>query len=402
LRQADNDRPDWCLDYVTVIDFNVAGNQVWQFPFNAWIGIAGKPNWFDGPVLRNPKYLGPAPYAKYISTGYAPAENIGTSSSPLTDATVACRSLSGVSRNSDNLDIFCADTCGQINTAAWEPAFSDGWHGWWPIGDMNVGQGGITRVVTRSRDHLDVFCVGLDGRVYTAAWEPGFTDGWHGWWNIGGPGACPGSTVEAVSRSQDKLDIFCIGMDGYVYTAAWPCDSSGGWSGWRRIGSLKAIPGSACTAVSRSTDKLDIFCVASDGGVYTAAWEPGRGDWRGWWRIGNLQAPKGSSPVAVSRSRDKLDVFCAAADGNVYTAAWQPAFSDGWHGWWQIGGLRVAPGSPVAAVSRSADKLDVFCAGCDGFTYTAAWEPAFRDGWHGWWPVSGLLAVAPTPAQSTG
>jgi hypothetical protein len=43
----------------------------------------------------------------------------------------------------------------------------------------------------------------------------------------------------------------------------------------------------------------------------------------------------------------------------------------------------------VTAVSRSADKLDVFVVGTDGRVWTAAWEPDFADGWHGWWPVGG-------------
>jgi hypothetical protein len=38
--------------------------------------------------------------------------------------------------------------------------------------------------VSRSTDHLDVFAVGADGHVYTAAWEPDFADGWHGWWRM--------------------------------------------------------------------------------------------------------------------------------------------------------------------------------------------------------------------------
>jgi len=32
--------------------------------------------------------------------------------------------------------------------------------------------------VSRSQDKLDVFVIGTDNRVYTVAWEPGFTDRW--------------------------------------------------------------------------------------------------------------------------------------------------------------------------------------------------------------------------------
>jgi hypothetical protein len=47
-------------------------------------------------------------------------------------------------------------------------------------------------------------------------------------------------------------------------------------------------------------------------------------------------------------------------------------------GWWEINGGRAAPGSPVIPVSRSADKLDVFVVGADGFIYSVAWEPTFH------------------------
>jgi hypothetical protein len=39
----------------------------------------------------------------------------------------------------------------------------------------------------------------------------------------------------------------------------------------------------------------------------------------------------------VSRSTDKLDAFVSGTDHGVYTAAWEPAFADWWHGWWRIG-----------------------------------------------------------------
>jgi hypothetical protein len=39
--------------------------------------------------------------------------------------------------------------------------------------------------VSRSTDHLDAFVIGTDSKVYTAAWQPDFTDWWHGWWRMG-------------------------------------------------------------------------------------------------------------------------------------------------------------------------------------------------------------------------
>jgi hypothetical protein len=43
--------------------------------------------------------------------------------------------------------------------------------------------------------------------------------------------------------------------------------------------------------------------------------------------------------------------------------------------------------SPVAAVSRNTDKLDIFATAANGVVQTAAWEPDFGADWHGWWPA---------------
>ncbi|SOD73597.1 papain like protease [Jatrophihabitans sp. GAS493] len=290
----------------------------------------------------------------------------------------------GVSRSTDKLDVFVVGTDNHTYTAAWEPDFPDWWHGWWVVNGGVAAPGAHITAVSRSADHLDIFVVGTDGGVYTAAWEPDFTDWWHGWWRIGDLVAPQGAPVHCVSRSTDKLDIFVTDVNGVVQTAAWE-PGSNGWQGWWELNGGRAAPGAAVTAVSRSTDKLDIFVTGTDGGVYTAAWEPDFTDWwHGWWRIGDLVAPQGAPVHCVSRSTDKLDIFATDVNGAIQTAAWEPG-SNGWQGWWSLNGGRAAPGAPVTAVSRSTDKLDVFVVGTDSCIYTAAWEPDFTDWWHGWW-----------------
>lgn len=85
-----------------------------------------------------------------------------------------------------------------------------------------------------------------------------------------------------------------------------------------------AAADSSVFGTSRSTDKLDIFAVGEDGGIYSAAWQPGFARWHGWWRIlGGATAPNTTVTAAV-RSRDHLDVFAVGTDHHIYTAAWQP------------------------------------------------------------------------------
>jgi len=291
-----------------------------------------------------------------------------------------------VSRSPDHLDVFVVGTDGGVYTAAWQPDFTDWWHGWWPLLNGVAAPGAHVTVVSRGQDKLDVFVVGTDGRVYTAAWQPAFTDGWHGWWVVGNARVPQGAMVSAVSRDTDKLDVFVTDVNGDVLTAAWQSGDTA-WRGWWNLNGGKAVPGAPVTAVCRGKDKLDVFVVGTDGGVWTAAWQPAFTDWwHGWWRVGNLQVPQGAPVHAVIRNLDKLDIFATDVNGDIQTAAWEPAFTDGWHGWWKLRGGKAAPGAPVTAVSRSKDKLDVFVVGTDGRVWTAAWEPTFTD-WHGWWPI---------------
>lgn len=117
-------------------------------------------------------------------------------------------------------------------------------------------------------------------------------------------------------------------------------------------------------AVSRSAGKLDIFTCDTQGQIWTAAWEPGFTQWGGPWLINTNNSRTGSrlsaQPVyAVSRSTDKLDIFTTDLNGVIQTAAWQPGFSE-WSEWRQVAGGVSAFSSPVTAVSRSTDKLDIF------------------------------------------
>jgi len=297
-----------------------------------------------------------------------------------------------VSRSQDKLDVFVSDGGGNTTTAAWEPAMISWWEGWWNLLGGRTSPGAHVTVVSRRPDFLDVFTVGTDGGAYTCAWEP--SAGWRGWWRIGTAVFPQGAMISAVSRSQDKLDIFATDVGGRVLTAAWEPAFADGWHGWWELNGGRARPGAPVTAVSRSRDKLDVFVTGTDGGCYTAAWEPGFTDWwHGWWRIHDAVFPQGAYVGAVCRSQDKLDIFATDTGGRILSAAWEPAFSDGWHGWWHILGGRAQPGGPVTAVSRSSDKLDIFVIGTDNVTYTAAWEPAFSDGWHGWWNLNGGQAA---------
>lgn len=197
------------------------------------------------------------------------------------------------SRSTDKLDVFLTDAKGEVHTAAWEPSL--GWRNWKLRDRLSAGSqvpnlppGAPITVVSRSADHLDIFVLDKHGSIWSAAWQPGFAF-WAGWWALPGIRGAPGSAVRAISRSPDQLDLFATGADGEVHTAAWNPRSP--WEGGKLRDRMPeaTIPdlaaGCPIAAASRRTDYLDIFVVAKDRRIWTAAWEPSR-NWLGWRPIG--------------------------------------------------------------------------------------------------------------------
>jgi len=95
--------------------------------------------------------------------------------------------------------------------------------------------------LARTPEHLDVFSVGGDGRMYSAWWRA--SNPWSIVFPIGGffP---PGAPLAAVARLPNQLDLFVTGNDGRVYTSWWHEGSD--WSGlndsWFQIPSSAPPP----------------------------------------------------------------------------------------------------------------------------------------------------------------
>jgi hypothetical protein len=171
-----------------------------------------------------------------------------------------------------------------------------------------------------------------------------------------------------------------------VVSAAWEPGFGTSWHGWWVLNDGAARPGAPVTAVCRSADKLDLFLTGDDGTVWTAWWQTSSPGWHGWTTLlaGRRFLP-GAPVGVVSRSADKLDLFATDIDGNVMTAAWEPAFADGWRGWWALADGHAAPGAPV---SRGPDMLDVFVVDAEGRPVTSGWGPGRGPAWTPWHPLA--------------
>jgi hypothetical protein len=210
----------------------------------------------------------------------------------LTGVNPAGGMITAVSREARKLDVFLVSNDGKVYTAAWDQHVAGGrWRGWWPIEGVVARPGAQVAAVARDPDQLDIFVTAVDGKVYTAAWDQNVAGGkWRGWWSISDLSAPSGAPIHVVSRKPHNLDIFVVGNEGGIWTAAWDQHvARGKWRGWWLVKNQIVKPGSTVAAVSRSPLKLDIFVVGADGKIYTAAWDhhAANGEWQGWWPIGD-------------------------------------------------------------------------------------------------------------------
>ena len=91
------------------------------------------------------------------------------------------------------------------------------------------------------------------------------------------------------------------------------------------------------------------------------------------WRRRGIRSPI----TAIARNPNHLDLFVTGTDGRIYSTWWDAA--TGWAGWFNVSGGMAALGSPITAVARNPDHLDLFVTGTDGRIYSTWWDVA--SGW---------------------
>jgi len=205
---------------------------------------------------------------------------------------------------------------------------------------LGVSSGRAVAAPARMPEHLDVFWVGPDGAVGTTWWHgaAGMSWGDHQPFPISGPNAAQsGSSVAAVTRMPEHLDVFWVGPDGAVGSTWWHGAAGMNWGDHQPFaisGPNAALPGSGLAAVTRMPEHLDVFWVGPDGAVGTTWWHGAAGmnwgDHQPFAISGPNAARPGSSVAAVARMPEHLDVFWVGPDGAVMSTWWHGAAGMNW------------------------------------------------------------------------
>jgi hypothetical protein len=263
-----------------------------------------------------------------------------------------------------HLDVFVV---GHGGGAYWTHWNDEIWQPWGRIGGSGdtFPERSTIAPICRQPDQCDIFVVGNDGRVYTTYWNK--EEGWHHtpyWTRIGNAdNTFPvGSPVTAVTRKPDQIDLFVVGHNGGIYTTYWnPAD---GWTGnhnWFRIGGPShTFPlKSTVAAIARKPDQLDLFVQGNEGAIHSIYWNPQDGWETGhtWFQIGGSgdTFPAGCNVTAVTRKPDQIDLFVVGHNGGIYTTYWNP--TSGWNHvpvWLRLGSPQdtFPIRSPIGGIDR--------------------------------------------------
>jgi hypothetical protein len=314
--------------------------------------------------------------------------------------------VNAVSRNNTRLDLFWVALDGALTTTWWDQNLDGGQ--WQPpsrlTGSGAVQLGAPICSVSRTQDHLDVFWTGQDGAVWSTWWDANVDSAqWHAPFPLSAPaGLQPGSPIVADCRNLTHLDIFWVGNDATIWTTWW--DQSVDGAQWHPPFQLPGpasvqLATSSLTAISRIEPQLDLFWVGQDGGIWNMGWDRASGIWQNPSAItGSVvaQAVRGRRPVentsqCVSRHPDHVDCYWIGPDGAIATTWWDAHIDSAiWHAPFPLtppGAARVD--SPLVAISRSVDHLDLFWIGPDGAIATTWWDAHIDSAnWHPAFPLT--------------
>lgn len=281
-----------------------------------------------------------------------------------------------------HLDLFATGLDNAVWSCWWH-ADAQGWRPWFPIHPQTVfAQDRPTVAVARQPEHIDLFRVGFDGAVWSAWWHgEGDPGGWRPWFQIHAETRfSPKADVTAVARESEHLDLFIVGLDGRVWSAWWHgAGDPGGWRPWFTVpGDARFDPSQRVAVVARRSDHVDLFCIDTNGVVWSAWWHADNIGWRPWFPLfAERQFPSVGRVTAIAREPEHLDVFVVGADGVVWSAWWHGAGDPGgWRPWFPIQPSTVFDARvPVTAVARRPDHLDLFEMGFDGRVWSTFWHP---------------------------
>jgi hypothetical protein len=210
--------------------------------------------------------------------------------------------------------------------------------------------------------------VANDGQVWGRWWDG---SNWQPWFPLPHTGARfpVGAQLAVHSRHSDHMELWCIDQDATLRGNWW---NHGFQSNWYSLptppsnGPSRLRAGGGTAVLGRNDDHMELWSVATDGRMNGIWWD---GTWRPWYNLSGPTFPAGAPVTALSRHSDHMEVYCitGASGGGFAADRLVGVFWDGnWQPYHQIDALPMSRNSPLAALSRAENHLELWCVGSAG------------------------------------
>lgn len=241
-------------------------------------------------------------------------------------------------------------------------------------------------LVTSTSSRLDVF---------TRA--PNTHNVWHQYWNGGSwsgfvenIGGVASSDPTCESQAPNKLDVFCLSTDGNLWEQSWNGSSwNSAWHAITTTGDFVGSPG----VCSWGPGRVDVVCRRTDGNVWHMSWNTS--SWSAWENLGMANGTNTSDPRCVAWGPNRVDVFVTGPNGSnnsIYHKYWG---GSSWSGWSSLGGNYAGL---AAACSWPPGRIDVFGRGTSGAVFQTSWNGST---WNGPYNIGGTAISGPSATSYT-
>lgn len=242
----------------------------------------------------------------------------------------------------------------------------------------SAGLGPVT-LISCVTDRIDAFVVGMDGGVYSSAWWSGAT-AWTSWKRVGTLQVAPCAPITAVSTKSGVIDLFAVDASGRIFnTWSHPVGIQRAyfWD-WTELPAsipLRTTLHAPLSFVNVGGILYLLLVVGLDGRVYMNVNVKATGQWFGWFKVGpndgllapGVAAPPGA-PIGVawiirSGTDWEYELFVVGNDGLIYWMASRAGMASQNQFPLQLiipNVPKISPRTPVTAIWRTNDKLDVF------------------------------------------
>jgi len=199
-------------------------------------------------------------------------------------------------------------------------------------------------------------------------------------------GMAVASTPVSVLDSAGKLNVFCIADDGAVWTTR---QIASGWNPWQSLGGKV----DRLTLGRNADGRLEVFARGANKALLHIAQTSPSVSWGAWESLGGQV-----DLLAVGSNQDgRLELFASSPHDKSLSHIGQTAPSGNWGTWESLGGQIDL----LAVASNQDGRLEVFARGMDRALWHI-WQVAPNSGWSSWSFLGGIIDLLAAATNQNG